>query len=110
MKIELSKKDLRTAQLKASIWTGGNLDKFVSEAINTHEVDDKAPKATLELYIQRGENTETVVVKNVPHKVKEEVSNVEPIENVILSAAIEEILEEDFQELPKEIEFVDLVK
>jgi hypothetical protein len=105
--ININKDILRVARLKAAMWEGGNVERLISKAILAYTDTTKSqPKRDVELYI----GDKTIVVKNVPHlPVKSEVGDLTPRENLILTALLEEVIEEEYPS-KTEIEFRDLLK
>jgi hypothetical protein len=101
----LQRKDQQILKLKAAMWESGNEKLLLSKAIRAYQ-DPSArdqPKDTVEIYL----NGHMVIVKNVPHIFKGN----ELYENVRLSAALEEVLEERYDgHFPTEINFEELLK
>lgn len=108
--IQLSKKEYRVAQLKAAMYSGGNVNKFISKAILGFGKDDNASTDTIDLYIEKDGEMQPVTVKNVPLVAIDRLGETTPHENMILSATLEEIIKEDFAVVPTEIDFAELIK
>lgn len=96
--------DERMLALKAALWENGDIDSLLSKAIRSYLVMNvpEYPKGDSELYI----NGQRVVVKGVPHVMH---SN-EMHENILLMAAIEDMLEGIYQDqIPTVVEFSTLL-
>ena len=87
MSLTLTKEDWRIARLKAAMYSGGNVEKFVAKAIRAYKEEQNNQPDEVVLFI----NGQDVTVKNVPHQVRAEGT----YENLILSSALEEVLEEE---------------
>lgn len=101
----LNQKDKQILKIKSAMWESCNEDRLLSKAIRAYKDPqaDEAPKESLNIIV----NGKEVVVRNVPHL----QSSDEIYENLFLSATLEEIVSQLYQdETPEVIDFEELVK
>lgn len=103
----LNRQDLRVAKLKAAMYESRNIERLLSKAVRSYQ-DSRyltAPKKDMTFYLG-DEGERAVVVKNVPLIIHGETE----VENILLSAEIEQALQEDETlKVQSSIEFDDLL-
>ena len=100
----LDKDTRRILKLKAAMWENRNEERLISKAIAAYQDPQKENqlKGSITLFIDGKE----VVVKNVPLIQRGD----ELFENLLLSVALEQVLKEMEEEVPREIDFEDLLR
>lgn len=91
---------LQSAELKAALYAGGNLSKIVRKAVAVYS--EGLPYETVMQDIKMNINGYTVYVRNVPHVKQDE----ETLENLVLSATLERIIEQKLSTENKEVDSI----
>lgn len=102
----LTRQDLRIVKLKSAMYESRNIERLISKAVRAYHDPRYAPAPKKDITFYLGDEGEReVVVKNVPLIVHDGLE----VENILLSAEIEQALQEDFAE-SETVNFDDLLK